>query len=284
MFNKMLVGFLKSCFLVFLPCNVLGQILQTDSMSFYFPFNGYSVTASDSEKIVSFINKYKFSNSTTIDVSGYTDTAGSTKYNRALSSKRCQSVNAVLQPLLLHPGNIPVRLSAMGEDKESLLPDSLQRRVVLLVRTIKRDSGKNSIAKPVAAEKVNLLPKENRVVDTVIVLDYIYFEPDKPILSGASIQAIPHYVSILKKYRNNDMEVAGHVNYNDSRLRENDPLFKLSEQRAKEIYSFLIDNGFSQEKLSYKGYGNWRPLFPEPVSVEEKRKNMRVEVVVFKIQ
>jgi hypothetical protein len=46
----------------------------------------------------------------------------------------------------------------------------------------------------------------------------------------------------------------------------------------------MIDGGFDSTKLSHKGYGNSKLLFPQPVNIEEKRKNMRVEITVFKAQ
>ena len=105
-----------------------------------------------------------------------------------------------------------------------------------------------------------------------------------PILTPGSLAAFPHYAGILKKYRNNEMEVGGHVNHTDSQLKKSDPLFKLSEQRAKVVYEYLLDYGFSASRLTYKGYGNEHLLFAAPQNVEEKRKNMRVEITVYKFQ
>lgn len=56
---------------------------------------------------------------------------------------------------------------------------------------------------------------------------------------------------------------------------------KLSNQRAKAIYNFLIINGIDKSRLSYQGFGSTQPIFPIPEKNEtERAANRRVEIYV----
>jgi outer membrane protein OmpA-like peptidoglycan-associated protein len=55
---------------------------------------------------------------------------------------------------------------------------------------------------------------------------------------------------------------------------------KISEARAKRVMTYLIDNGISKDRLSSIGYGNTRPVYPEPKFYYEEQANRRVEIVV----
>lgn len=83
--------------------------------------------------------------------------------------------------------------------------------------------------------------------------------------------------------RTNDVafEIIGHVNYQSKR----DPaylkdLYELSTNRAKVIYELLLEKGIRAERMSYRGVGNSEPVFRDPKNEEEKRKNMRVEIII----
>jgi outer membrane protein OmpA-like peptidoglycan-associated protein len=56
---------------------------------------------------------------------------------------------------------------------------------------------------------------------------------------------------------------------------------ELSTQRAKAIYNFLVVNGISKSRLSYKGFGSTQPIFPLPEKDETQRAaNRRVEILI----
>jgi outer membrane protein OmpA-like peptidoglycan-associated protein len=276
-------------YFAFLPFSVGAQSIQSDTLTIYFPFNRYTINNNESARLNSFLNKHAFTDvdGIVITVTGYTDTAGTEKYNAALSMRRCQSVNnAILQKVTANKG-FRFQIMPMGEKNAVGQTDSINRRATIVIYSRNSQPAAEQPGSAAIIEKEKPVKNADRakdkVIDTVIVLDNIYFEPDLPILTPGSINALPYYVGILKKYKNNDMEVGGHVNHTDSKLQETDPLFKLSEKRAKEVYEYLIDYGFYRAKLTHKGYGNARLLFPLPANIEEKRKNMRVEITVFKM-
>jgi outer membrane protein OmpA-like peptidoglycan-associated protein len=59
--------------------------------------------------------------------------------------------------------------------------------------------------------------------------------------------------------------------------------YNLSEERARTVYSFLINNHIKAERLSFKGYGHQKPLFPYPERTgEEEIMNRRVEIKIIR--
>lgn len=56
---------------------------------------------------------------------------------------------------------------------------------------------------------------------------------------------------------------------------------KLSEQRAKRVYDYLIANGIDKSRLTMVGYGESKPLVPS-TSAANLAKNRRVELKFFK--
>jgi outer membrane protein OmpA-like peptidoglycan-associated protein len=278
---------------LFFLFSTIAQTNKADTLPVYFSFGGYSINKENLVQLNSFLDKIipTVSPGTMISIVGYTDTAGTEKYNAALSMRRCRSVNSIIEKHMVASKKFSIQLMPMGEQKAATGADSLNRRVDVIFFVPQYTTKMPLQRQPVAEVLYNTAKPatehkdaRDKVIDTVIVLDYIYFEPDLPVLTSGSVSALPYYVSILKKYRNNEMEIGGHVNHTDSKLKETDPLFKLSEKRAKEVYEYLIDYGFDSTKLSHKGYGNSKLLFPSPANLEEKRKNMRVEITVYKKQ
>ena len=52
---------------------------------------------------------------------------------------------------------------------------------------------------------------------------------------------------------------------------------KLSEQRAKAVYDYLIERGVSADNLSWKGYGKSEPIATNATD-EGRQLNRRVEL------
>jgi outer membrane protein OmpA-like peptidoglycan-associated protein len=117
--------------------------------------------------------------------------------------------------------------------------------------------------------------------DTIITLANINFIEDSPNLTEASRMIIPEYVRMLQRYKADSLEIDGYCHSLTPITNTSDPLFKLSVQRAKLIFDYLVDEGFDRTRLSYKGMGNATPKNEHPVTADEARANMRVEIRVF---
>jgi outer membrane protein OmpA-like peptidoglycan-associated protein len=54
----------------------------------------------------------------------------------------------------------------------------------------------------------------------------------------------------------------------------------MSDERAKSVMRYLIENGIQKDRLSTKGFGNSKPIYPKPKNEQEIQANRRVEVMV----
>ena len=131
---------------------------------------------------------------------------------------------------------------------------------------------------------------ENNITDTLAItekyeLANIYFIPDKAIIDPTSFFAVDDAAKYLKRFPGCRFQIVGHVNYvlppsvmNNPKALE--PAMKLSEERAKAVYELLIDRNIPIQSMTYKGVGNSQMVFKKPKNDEERRKNMRVEILI----
>ncbi len=91
--------------------------------------------------------------------------------------------------------------------------------------------------------------------DTV-TLKNIFFETAKAMLLETSLAELDRLAEALQRHPNLRLEVGGHT---DAVGSEEDNLV-LSEKRAKAVYDYLILRGVSADRLTYRGYGESRPV------------------------
>lgn len=101
----------------------------------------------------------------------------------------------------------------------------------------------------------NILLKKPEIGNT-FVLRNIFFDFDKSDLLPASFVELDNLIDYLRKNRAIIVEIGGHTD-NQGSPEYND---KLSLERAKAVYDFLIQKGIAPERLSYKGYGEHFPV------------------------
>ncbi|HNW88483.1 MAG TPA: OmpA family protein [Bacteroidales bacterium] len=110
---------------------------------------------------------------------------------------------------------------------------------------------------------------------SVVVLRNIFFDFDKFDLKPESQVELNRLVDLLNKNKTMKIEIGGHTD-NKGSAEYNQ---KLSENRAKSVYEYLINKGIDKTRLSYKGYGLTKPI--ESNDSEEGRAiNRRTEFKV----
>lgn len=128
------------------------------------------------------------------------------------------------------------------------------------------------------AMKMLLNPAKN---GQSLALKNLYFVGNQPVLLPKSKPELPKILRFLESNPKMKIEIAGHVN-----LPRVPPVavdtwnYKLSSDRARTVYQYLSENGISDERISYKGYGNWEMVKPNAVSESDQAKNRRVEMKV----
>jgi len=107
------------------------------------------------------------------------------------------------------------------------------------------------------------------------VLENVRFERDKATILPASHTSLDELVLILKKNPTYVLEISGHTS-DKGDAREN---HFLSQRRAKAVCDYLIASGISDKRLTYRGYGQARPIALNN-SAENRAKNERIQVLL----
>ena len=109
-------------------------------------------------------------------------------------------------------------------------------------------------------------------IGQVIVLENIFFDFDKSVILPQSFMELKKLMDILNAYPSMRIELSGHTDSKGSD-RYN---MKLSEERAKAVYDYLLSKGIDEKRLSFKGYGAKRPI-ADNATDEGRSRNRRVE-------
>ncbi len=109
-------------------------------------------------------------------------------------------------------------------------------------------------------------------------LNNLIFYPNKPKFIKSSLTELNHLFVLLKTNPSLIIVIQGHVN--GPQQKNSLEFQKLSENRAKAVYSFLLKKGIEAKRLSHIGFGNTKMLYPKPKNEREMKKNRRVEIVI----
>lgn len=132
------------------------------------------------------------------------------------------------------------------------------------------------------------LHREKIVVDVVLqrktyrlgevdILEKVQFEKGKANFLEGAQKDLDHLLTILKMNATYVLEIQGHTN-DKGDPRENQ---FLSKRRAKAVYDYLVAGGIEEERLSYRGYGQSRPIMLND-SDEGRAKNERIQIKLLK--
>jgi len=243
---------------------------QHDTLVLHFAFAHFTLRPDDAGRLAQFIHA-SVAKTDSLFIIGYTDTVGTSEYNHRLSLSRA----LVTAHFIQHLSSVPLNISAKGEEEPVAGDDSMSRRVLVIARD------PSPVRKPAPLTSSHPPSGAAPAPDTVISLANINFIEDSPNLTAASRMVLPAYIRSLQRYRTDFMEVDGYCNSTRPITNTSDPLFKLSVQRAKLIFDYLLDAGFDSTKLTYKGLGNASPKNSHPATSDEARSNMRVEILIF---
>ncbi len=123
------------------------------------------------------------------------------------------------------------------------------------------------------------IPLKKVAVGEKVDIKNLFFVGNEAILLKRSLPELPKLLKFMELNDSIKVEIAGHIN------RPNYPPvdklswdYKLSVRRAKMVYEFLLENDIPEERISYKGYGNFQMRFPRAKSEKEQAQNRRVEI------
>ena len=121
--------------------------------------------------------------------------------------------------------------------------------------------------------KLQPIPTEvvtgNPVKQQPIILKNVFFESGSSELKSVSLTELNRLKTLLEVNATLKIQINGHT---DNIGSDSDNL-KLSESRAKAVADYLIEQGISAERLSYKGFGEHESI--DTNDTEAGRKNNR---------
>ena len=106
-------------------------------------------------------------------------------------------------------------------------------------------------------------------------MDNIFFEFDQAIIKKSSYAELTK----IKNYLQRNSHVSAHFTGHTSNEGTNSYNLNLSKERAKAICNYLIKNGISENRLTWKGKGTTEPIAPNDTE-ENRKKNRRVEIKI----
>ncbi len=108
---------------------------------------------------------------------------------------------------------------------------------------------------------------------TTFELEDVHFESGKAELRKSSYQRLDELVGYLKDKPSVKIEIAGHTDNVGSKEDNR----QLSQERAKVVKNYLLENGIDEKRLRAKGYGESEPIATNDTP-EGRQKNRRTEV------
>ncbi|MCX2745651.1 OmpA family protein [Mangrovivirga sp. M17] len=133
----------------------------------------------------------------------------------------------------------------------------------------------------------------------VAIMYAVYFYSDAAIMKAPSKKQLNELIKLLNEEENLEIQINGHTNGDSfgkiQTLKDDDNKFfglssnnksflgtakRLSEERAEILKRYLVHNGIDPSRITTKGWGGEKPLYPE--DSKNAINNMRVEIEVLK--
>jgi outer membrane protein OmpA-like peptidoglycan-associated protein len=121
-----------------------------------------------------------------------------------------------------------------------------------------------------------LVVKNNIKVGEKVTLKNIFFENGRFYILPESFPELNKLAQYLIRNPTMEVQINGHSDNSGSKNKNQ----KLSEQRAREVFEYLIKKGV-QNKLYFKGFGSSMPIASNETD-EGMAKNRRVEFEIIK--
>jgi len=108
-----------------------------------------------------------------------------------------------------------------------------------------------------------------------VVLENVFFDTDKFQLKNESRVELQRLIEFMNFNKEVKIQISGHTDNTGDKQKN----ITLSDNRAKAVTEYLISKGIAKERLTYKGYGDSKPLAPND-SEKNKAMNRRTEFMI----
>jgi outer membrane protein OmpA-like peptidoglycan-associated protein len=254
-----------------------------DTLRLYYDIDQSSLNSKQLQQIDAFVKLHQPKEIKALDIIAFADFLADTAYNFHLSQHRADNVKKYLASKL--DSKIIIRSTGKGELPPELINQPLGFPENRRVEIIMQFQSKMSIKSVETIEKPEPVELAKAKEGDLIVLKNFNFQPGRHFLTPASQPELEVLLNSLAENPDIHIEIQGHICCEftgkdglDQDTYTND----LSLNRANYIYTYLIRNGISSERLSYKGYGSTKPLIYPEKTLADQDKNRRVEIVIVK--
>lgn len=258
--------------LIFSSCYSQNRAVTT----VYFEFDKHKLPEDQIQVIVDFMKTVDTTKIESIQIFGYCDDRGAKDYNYDLSKKRVMTVQDILTANGFNQNKIVIiegkgRVIIQKDDIENLSEIRSKNRRVDLFLVKKNSYGKGIY---------NSFRDIQKVGDR-IYLETILFPLGSSKLTAATKNELDKIVILLQKKKTLEFEIRGHVcctpNYYEDAIDRDTKERKLSLNRAKSVYRYLLSKGVNSLRMHYVGCGNKYPLG------QGDALDRRVEFLILKI-
>jgi outer membrane protein OmpA-like peptidoglycan-associated protein len=236
---------------------------------------------------------------TVVKIHGFADYLGKRDSNFTLSTTRAEIVKAYL----LKQHSKSERLFANGKGQVDPTTKALSAMGELFNRRVEIIFYRPGIAKPVSKKQI-VLPRLRDTLRVKKKADSVYtrindigghhigdsisfkeliFQPGRHFLLQSAVPYMVALKQLLKDKPNLKIEIQGHIccQYDGKDGMDLDTKkSQLSLNRAKYIYDYLVSEGISPFRVTYKGLASKEPkVYPE-LSAEDQNQNRRVVIVL----
>ncbi|RYZ18822.1 MAG: OmpA family protein [Sphingobacteriales bacterium] len=136
------------------------------------------------------------------------------------------------------------------------------------------------MADPEPPANVTKIEYEKLKAGDVIALANIGFIPSTDRLMPDAYPEVQHLFEVLKNHPTLRIALEGHVccvpapdGFSPGTIS-----WDLSVDRARRVQSLLIEMGIAEARLSYRGYGRTKPIFPDEKTGAQQQANRRVDI------
>lgn len=291
-----------SLLLILSLCIVKSKAQSTyDTIRVYFPLN---ITSLHPTAIRTLDSIAQIAHDRNLLIYGYADYLGNEITNMALANKRAATVKQYLLSKNIQAQQILV-CAGIGEIKQGAHFDGTQgipedRRVAIFIKKI----GNSMPQQKIITQSDTIRPKKKTTIDKantetenhferlselkpneVMRIDALQFQATRHFITKESEPILKELLKTLQDYPELVIRIEGHVccmKGDGDALDTDTNDMKLSENRAKFIYHYLIENGIDKNRLSFIGYGKRKPIIAIEHSEEDAQKNRRVELRVIR--
>ncbi len=251
---------------------LISSLTLNAQFSVYFDFGQYKITEQAKQKLDALLLIDGIGNITII---GFTDSVGSTFYNKKLSKQRANAVNNYL----LH--KMPMlNISTEYKGETIAAATNALNRVVNIDVKLQRPEKLSEIKKV----DTQIMPNNVSVIKIKRKLSFtkIYFNPSVATFKPEAFKELELLYNTVLALENEKIEIRGHINWPGSfgPFNTQHPYAQLSERRAKAVYNYLNDKGVKMDNFSIRGMGNSEMVYPNANNLAEMEQNMRVEIVI----